>query len=65
MVGWPMKYDQKIKQLREKMIVTQAELAQLLSVSIVTVNRWENGKFEPTIKLKRKLQQLFLAYHIK
>jgi hypothetical protein len=36
-----------------------AEPADILSVTIVTVNWWENNKFEPTIKIKRKLQALF------
>ncbi|MDD3106910.1 MAG: helix-turn-helix transcriptional regulator [Bacilli bacterium] len=54
-----MKYAEKIKKLRERMLITQQELANLLGVSNVTVNRWENEKFEPTIKEKRKLAKLF------
>lgn len=50
-----MTYAQKIKKLREVLLITQQELADLLGVSIVTVNRWENRKFEPTMKEKRKL----------
>lgn len=49
-----MTYAQKIKKLREILLITQQELADLLSVSIVTVNRWENGKYEPTMKIKRR-----------
>jgi len=41
------------------LLITQQELADLLSVSIVTVNRWENSKYEPTMKEKRKLAKLF------
>lgn len=54
-----MTYAQKIKKLREVLLITQQELADLLGVSIVTVNRWENGKFEPTMKEKRKLSKMF------
>jgi DNA-binding XRE family transcriptional regulator len=54
-----MTYAEKIKKLRMVMLVTQQELADLLSVSVVTVNRWENNKFEPTMKEKRKLVKLF------
>ena len=54
-----MTYAQKIKKLREVLLITQQELADLLGVSIVTVNRWENGKYEPTMKVKRKLSELF------
>ncbi len=57
-----MKYDLLIKKLREKMFVTQAELAKILFVSPVTVNRWETGKFNPTIKMRKKLNELFLEY---
>lgn len=54
-----MTYSEKIKKLRVVLLITQQELADLLSVSVVTVNRWENNKFEPTMKEKRKLSVLF------
>ena len=47
------------------MLISQGELAEILSVSLVTVNRWENDKFEPTIKIKRELQALFKENNIK
>ena len=47
-------YAKAIKQLREKMIISQVELAELLEVSFSTVNRWETGLYSPTIKAKRK-----------
>lgn len=50
-----MKYKDMIIALRNKLIITQEELAKMLDVSYVSVNRWENGRHEPTIKLKRKL----------
>lgn len=53
-----MTYAQKIKKLREVLLITQQELADLIGVSIVTVNRWENGKYEPTMKIKRKIVEL-------
>jgi DNA-binding XRE family transcriptional regulator len=59
-----MTYAEKIKKLRDVMLISQQELAETLGVSIVTVNRWENEKFEPTIKMKRKLQKLFNEYGI-
>ncbi len=59
-----MTYAEKIKKLRDVMFISQGELAEILNVSVVTVNRWENGKFEPTIKIKRKLNELFLKYKI-
>jgi len=59
-----MRYDLAIKQLREKMLVSQEELAKTLGVSVVTVSRWETGKFIPTFKIRRKLKELFLQYSI-
>ena len=54
-----MNYPEMIKKYREKEFLSQEDLASLLGVSYVTVNRWENGKFEPTIKCKKKLHELF------
>ena len=54
-----MEFKDMIKALREKMIISQDELAKILVVSFVSVNRWENGHYEPTIKLKRRIVQLF------
>ena len=53
-----MEWSKEIKQLREYLCLSQTEFAQLLGVSFVSVNRWENGHFEPTIKVKRKILQL-------
>lgn len=54
----------KIKKLREKMLLTQTEFAELLGVAFETVNRYENGKSIPTMKVKRKLAELFKQYEI-
>lgn len=53
-------YDYKIlvKKLREKMLVTQEEMAEILGVSFASVNRYENGKTVPTMKVKRKIVEL-------
>ena len=54
-----MDYRKAIKELREKLLVSQNELAKKLGVSFATVNRWENGRYEPNYKAKRKLRDLF------
>jgi DNA-binding transcriptional regulator YiaG len=36
-----MTYSEGLKILRKKMLVTQTELAEILSVSFASVNRWE------------------------
>ena len=36
----------KIKQLREKLILTQKEMAKLLGVSRQTISMWENDRWD-------------------
>ncbi len=60
-----MNYKRLVKELREKLIITQEELAQLLGVSFASINRWETGKHEPTIKIRRKIVQLCKENNIK
>ena len=55
-----MDYSKALKEYREKCFLTQTELAEKLGVSYASVNRWENKKFEPTMKVKRKLHRLFV-----
>ena len=45
-------YAEVIKKLRDKMLLSQEEFAKVLGVSYASINRWENGKHEPTIKIK-------------
>ena len=59
-----MEWATNIKLLREKMLVTQTELAKLLGVAYVSINRYENGIHEPTMKVKRKLMRLFKKYRV-
>lgn len=55
-----MDYPKKIKELREKLFLTQEELAKRLCTSTVSVSRWERGEYEPTMKMKKKLHLLFV-----
>lgn len=52
-------YAKKIKEYRERKFLTQTELAKLIGVKLVTISRWENGKFEPNMEMKKKLVSLF------
>lgn len=54
-----MNYAIKIKEYREKELLTQKQLAKKLGVGVVNVSRWEQGHFEPTMETKRKLKELF------
>lgn len=57
-------YPKMIIKLRIKMNISQEELAHNLGVSFQSVNRWENGKYEPTKLAKAKLDELFEKFHI-
>ena len=48
-----------IKELREKMNFTQAELANKLNVSDKTISKWETGKGYPDITLLEPLANVF------
>lgn len=51
-------YQKMIVSLRNKLILSQEDFAKLLGVSFASVNRWERGHREPTIKVKRKIVEL-------
>jgi DNA-binding XRE family transcriptional regulator len=53
-------YALKIKEYRERKFLKQDELAKLLGVSKTSITRWETGKFEPTMQIKKRLYQLFI-----
>lgn len=57
-------YPDAIRKLRAKLNISQQELADLLGVSFPSVNRWENGHYEPTIIAKVKLEELFKENNI-
>lgn len=49
-----------IKEYREAKQLSQEELAGQLGVAYASVNRWENGHFEPSNKIKKKIVELYL-----
>lgn len=53
-----MNYKKSIYLLRQKLCITQVELAALLNVGVASVSRWEQGHYEPTMKVKRKIKAL-------
>ena len=48
-----------IKKHREKMGLSQGDLANTLDVSRQTINSIENGKFDPSLTLAIKLTRFF------
>ncbi len=45
----------KLRQIRERMFVTQAELAERTGITEATISRIENRQHEPRISTVRKL----------
>lgn len=60
-----MTYAEKIKNAREKLLLTQEELALELGVNAITVCRWETGKCEPTLKAKRAFRDFCEVHGLK
>jgi putative transcriptional regulator len=48
----------RIKELRERLHLTQEAMAESLGVSFATVNRWENGWTKPSQLAVRQIEQL-------
>lgn len=49
---------EEIIQIRKKLCVSQEKFAQLLGATVVTVNRWENGKAKPSRLYVREIKEL-------
>lgn len=49
---------QQIRQLRKELELTQQQFAELLGVSFVTLNRWENGQSKPSAMGLTRLKEL-------
>lgn len=47
-----------VKIVREKMNMSQEDLARALNVSFATINRWENGKTHPN----KLTKQVFVSF---
>ena len=47
-----------LRTLRKELSVSQEQLAQRLGVTWSTVNRWENGKGQPSPLAKEKLRKV-------
>lgn len=59
-----MNWSKITKDLRNKLLLSQTEMASLLGISFASVNRYENGKHDPTIKVKRRIKDLCLENKI-
>ena len=57
-----MDFTEKIRFVREKLNMSQEDLARALNVSYVSINRWENGKTKP-IKIAQAVFDTFCEKH--
>ena len=51
-----MTFAESIKQVRAELNISQEELAHELGVSFATVNRWENGSYNPSRLAKKSFE---------
>src|SRR5262245_13918242 len=56
--GQSMDWPQALKTYRRRHGLTQASLAELLNVDPTTVSRWERGRDQPALGIRRRLQSL-------
>lgn len=49
-------YTAALLRIRAELNLSQTELAEMLGVSFTSVNRWENGKYQPTKVAKEKIR---------
>jgi len=52
-----MEFFEKLKQVRQKLGLSQEGLARELGVSFATINRWETNKFEPSYRAIKKFDE--------
>lgn len=57
-----MDFSEKLKYVREKLDISQEDLARALNVSYATINRWENSKTRP-IKMAQAAFNSFCEIH--
>ena len=57
-----MDYSKIIYELRQRLCLTQTEMANLLNVGVTSISRWEQGHFEPTMQIKKRIKQI-IAEH--
>lgn len=54
-----MDFSATVKMVREKMNMSQENLARALNIGIATINRWDNGKTHPNKMAKRVFISLY------
>lgn len=49
---------EEVQEIRRMLCVSQEKFAQLLGTTVVSVNRWENGKAKPSRLYIKELKEL-------
>lgn len=57
LIRQPENIPKTVKEVRRQLGLSQEDLAHALGVSFATVNRWENGKTEPSKLAQRQFEQ--------
>lgn len=52
-----MTFSEKVKIVRAELQLSQAQLAEKLSVSVVSVNRWESKGIEPQFLIRARFDK--------
>lgn len=60
-----MEFKDKVKFVRQKLLLSQTDLAKEIGVAFTTINRWENGLRTPTFVLQRKFSAFCESKNIK
>ena len=60
-----MTFAENVKSVRTQLNLTQEDLAHKLGVSFATVNRWENGSYNPSRLAKITFENFCKANNIK
>lgn len=51
-----MQLSETLKKTRQKAFLSQEEFANILKVSVSTINRWENGKVRPNLSAMKNIK---------
>lgn len=51
-----MTFAEKVKKVREVLLISQKELAQAIGVTYVTVSRWESQGLQPSFLTEKKFE---------
>ena len=59
-----MEFSEKLKQVRQKLDLSQEALARELGVSFATINRCETNKFHPSYRTIKKFDDFCIKHNI-